>query len=105
MLVELIEEIDPVRGITNRSSGKMGLELAKETFRRGADVTLVTGKMDVAVPTVFNQIKVESSYQMQSELERILVDQDIFIAAAAVSDFTLDKQESKISSKRKLSQN
>lgn len=97
------EEIDPVRGITNRSSGKMGLELAKETFRRGADVTLVTGKMDVVVPTVFNQIKVESSYQMQSELERILVDQDIFIAAAAVSDFTLDKQESKISSKRKLS--
>ncbi len=52
------EGIDPIRGITNRSSGKMGLELAKEAFRRGADVTMVTGRIDVDVPNVFNHIRV-----------------------------------------------
>jgi phosphopantothenoylcysteine decarboxylase/phosphopantothenate--cysteine ligase len=97
------EDIDPIRGITNRSSGKMGLELAKEAFRRGADVTLVTGRMDVDVPNIFNNIKVESTQEMQIELGKILHDQDIFIAAAAVSDFAMEKQESKISSKDNLS--
>jgi phosphopantothenoylcysteine decarboxylase/phosphopantothenate--cysteine ligase len=96
------EDIDPIRGITNRSSGKMGLELAKEAFRRGADVTMVTGRMDVDVPNIFNNKKVESTHQMQGELGKILHDQDIFIAAAAVSDFAVEKQESKISSKDDL---
>ena len=96
------EDIDPIRGITNRSSGKMGLELAKEAFRRGADVTMVTARMDVDVPPVINQIKVESTHQMQSEIEKILEEQDIFIAAAAVSDFAVEKKESKISSKNEL---
>ena len=41
------EEIDSVRGITNRSSGKMGLEIAREAFIQGADVTMITGKIDV----------------------------------------------------------
>ncbi|NYB51859.1 MAG: bifunctional phosphopantothenoylcysteine decarboxylase/phosphopantothenate--cysteine ligase CoaBC [Methanobacteriaceae archaeon] len=92
------EEIDPIRGITNRSSGKMGLELAKEAFRRGAEVTMITGRMEVAVPSIFNQIKIESTYQMQEELEKILIDHDVFISAAAVSDFTVETNDSKISS-------
>ena len=96
------EDIDPVRGITNRSSGKMGLELAKEAFRRGANVTMITGRIDVDIPTIFNHIKVESTHQMQTELVKILSSHDIFIAAAAVSDFAAEKQESKISSKDDL---
>jgi len=96
------EDIDPIRGITNRSSGKMGLELAKEAFRRGAEVTMVTGRMDVDVPKVFNQVKVESTHKMQRELEKLLIDHDVFISAAAVSDFTVEKAESKISSQDNL---
>jgi phosphopantothenoylcysteine decarboxylase/phosphopantothenate--cysteine ligase len=92
------EDIDPIRGITNRSSGKMGLELAKEAFRRDADVTMVTGRIDVEVPKVFNHIKVESAQQMQKALEKNLIDHDVFIAAAAVSDFTVEKSGSKLSS-------
>jgi phosphopantothenoylcysteine decarboxylase / phosphopantothenate---cysteine ligase len=96
------EDIDPVRGISNRSSGKMGLEMAQEAFRRGADVTMVTGRMDVDVPSIFNHIMVESTHQMQIELEKNLIEYDIFISAAAVSDFTVEKQESKISSSDNL---
>lgn len=96
------EDIDPIRGITNRSSGKMGLELAKESFRRGANVTMVTGRMDVEVPQIFNQVKVESTHQMQRELEKTLIGHDVFISAAAVSDFTVEKTGSKISSQDNL---
>ncbi len=96
------EGIDPIRGITNRSSGKMGLEIAKEAFRRGAEVTMITGRMEVDVPSIFNQIKVESTHQMQMELQKILIDQDIFISAAALADFTVEKHDSKISSSNDL---
>jgi len=99
------EGIDPIRGITNRSSGKMGLELAKEAFRRSADVTMVTGRIDVDVPKVFNHIRVESTQEMHDELQKILIDFDVFLSAAAVSDFTLKKQGSKISSQNDLTIN
>jgi phosphopantothenoylcysteine decarboxylase / phosphopantothenate---cysteine ligase len=92
------EDIDPIRGITNRSSGKMGVELAKEAFRRGADVTMITGRVEVEIPKVFNHIKIESSRVMAKALEENLIDHDVFIAAAAVSDFTVEKNTSKISS-------
>ncbi len=96
------EGIDPIRGITNRSSGKMGLEMAKEAFRRGAEVTMVTGRMEVEVPNIFKHIKVESTLDMQNALEENLIDHDVFISAAAVSDFTVEKQESKITSSNDL---
>jgi phosphopantothenoylcysteine decarboxylase / phosphopantothenate---cysteine ligase len=83
------EDIDPIRGITNRSSGKMGVELAKEAFRHGAEVTIITGRVEVEIPKVFNRIKVESSQEMAKALEENLIDCDVFIAAAAVSDFTV----------------
>jgi phosphopantothenoylcysteine decarboxylase / phosphopantothenate---cysteine ligase len=92
------EDIDPIRGITNRSSGKMGVELAKEAFRRGADVTMITGRVEVDIPKVFNHIKIESSRVMAKALEENLIDHDVFIAAAAVSDFTVEKSGTKISS-------
>lgn len=94
------EEIDPIRGITNRSSGKMGLEIAKEAYRRGAEVTMVTGRVDVEIPSVFNCLEVESTMDMAQALEDNLKDHDIFIAAAAVSDFVVEKSQSKISSQK-----
>ena len=81
------ESIDPVRGITNKSSGKTGVEIAREAFIRGADVTMLCGKMDVPVPCIFREIKVESTDEMQGELNNLIKNQDIFISAAAISDF------------------
>ena len=85
------EAIDPVRGITNRSSGKTGVEIAREAFIRGADVTILCGRMDVPVPRIFKVVKVESTEEMQGELKKLLKNQDIFISAAAVSDFIPEK--------------
>ncbi len=96
------ERIDAVRGITNRSSGKMGLEIAREAFIQGADVTMLTGKMDVNVPKIIENINVESTEEMEKELKKLLPENDVFVAAAAVSDFTveesLNKKSDKISS-------
>lgn len=93
------EEIDAVRGITNRSSGKMGLEIAREAFIQGADVTMITGKMDVPVPKIIENISVESTEQMADELKKLLPKYDIFVSAAAVSDFTVEKSLNKKSNK------
>ena len=93
------EEIDAVRGITNRSSGKMGLEIAREAFIQGADVTMITGKMDVTVPKILENISVESTEQMEDELKKLLPENDVFISAAAVSDFTVEKSLNKKSDK------
>jgi len=100
------EEIDSVRGITNLSSGKMGIEIAKEAFLQGANVTLVTGRMDVHVPKVFKRVKVVSTEEMKSKIIKMLPENDVFISAAAVSDFTVEKSSSvkanKISSEEDL---
>lgn len=94
------EKIDEVRGITNRSSGKMGIEIAKEAFIRGADVTLINGKMSANVPNVFNLIDVESVREMRNAVLEQVKNNDIFISAAAVSDFIpkIESGENKISS-------
>ncbi|MFY9638894.1 MAG: bifunctional phosphopantothenoylcysteine decarboxylase/phosphopantothenate--cysteine ligase CoaBC [Methanobacterium sp.] len=103
------EEIDNVRGITNRSSGKMGLEIAREAFIQGADVTMVTGRMEVPIPEVFERVQAESTEEMQSALIKLLPENDIFISAAAVSDFTVEKtsieKKGKISSEENLTVN
>lgn len=97
------EAIDSVRGITNRSSGKMGVEIAKQAYIQGADVTLVTGRMEVHVPKLFERVEVESTEEMQIELEKLLPENHVFVAAGAVSDFTVDKSSNeKISSKEEL---
>ena len=93
------EKIDAVRGITNRSSGKMGLEIAREAFIQGADVTMITGKMDVTIPKIIENISVESTEQMGEELKILLPKYDVFISAAAVSDFTVKKSLNNTSDK------
>ncbi|MGB7970134.1 MAG: bifunctional phosphopantothenoylcysteine decarboxylase/phosphopantothenate--cysteine ligase CoaBC [Methanobacterium sp.] len=93
------EKIDAVRGITNRSSGKMGLEIAREAFIQGADVTMITGKMDVTIPKIIENISVESTAQMGEELKKLLPKNDVFISAAAVSDFTVEKSSNNTSDK------
>ncbi len=96
------ERIDPIRGITNKSSGKMGVEIAKEAFTRGADVMLIHGNITADVPRALKTVKVESTSDMYDEVKKLVVDQDIFISVAAVSDFSVQKpfteQLSKISS-------
>ncbi|MBI5679685.1 MAG: bifunctional phosphopantothenoylcysteine decarboxylase/phosphopantothenate--cysteine ligase CoaBC [Methanobacterium sp.] len=98
------EAIDEIRGITNKSSGKMGVEIAKEAFIRGADVTMICGNMSVDVPKAFDVVNVESVAQMQDSVRKLVPDYDIFISAAAVSDFIpkTDIQTNKISSSQDL---
>lgn len=93
------EAIDSVRGITNMSSGKMGLEIAREAFIQGADVTMVNGRVDVPIPGLFERFDVTSASEMINKLTDLLPENDIFISAAAVSDFKLECSDSqKISS-------
>ncbi len=97
------EEIDPIRGISNRSSGKMGLELAKEAYIRGANLTILAAHHEVSLPKVFNVIDAESSVIMSKKTNELVPDFDIFISTAAISDFTpINKENSKISSSYNL---
>ena len=89
------EPIDSVRGITNKSSGKMGLALAKEAYIRGADLTLVVANVSVEIPSVFDVVRVETSSEMNEAILRLVPDFDIFISAAAVSDFEFRKKSDK----------
>ncbi|MGZ7067155.1 MAG: bifunctional phosphopantothenoylcysteine decarboxylase/phosphopantothenate--cysteine ligase CoaBC [Methanobacterium sp.] len=98
------EKIDEFRGVTNRSSGKMGVEIAKEAFIRGAEVTLIKGKMNTSIPNVFNVLEVESTYEMRNAVLEQVKNHDIFISAAAVSDFIpkIESEENKISSEKDI---
>ncbi|MGN0243105.1 MAG: bifunctional phosphopantothenoylcysteine decarboxylase/phosphopantothenate--cysteine ligase CoaBC [Lachnospiraceae bacterium] len=82
-----MERIDPVRFISNHSSGKMGYALAKHCMLRGADVTLVTGKTNLEPPMFVNVIHVESARDMYEAVVQHFDTQDIVIKAAAVADY------------------
>jgi phosphopantothenoylcysteine decarboxylase/phosphopantothenate--cysteine ligase len=82
------EKLDPVRYITNRSSGKMGYALAEQAQQLGAQVTLISGPVSLATPNHVNTIDVESAAEMYTQVMQHIVDQDIMIAAAAVADYT-----------------
>ncbi|MBQ5153617.1 bifunctional phosphopantothenoylcysteine decarboxylase/phosphopantothenate--cysteine ligase CoaBC [Macrococcoides caseolyticum] len=82
-----IETIDPVRYLTNRSSGKMGYSLAEAANLRGADVTLVSADVGISVPNGVRHIKTESAQDMFNAV-RDNMEQDIIIKAAAVADYT-----------------
>lgn len=82
-----IEKIDPVRYITNHSTGKMGFSIAKSALLRGADVTLVTGKNSCEPIYGVSQIKVSSAIEMENAINAEAESSDIIIMAAAVSDF------------------
>ena len=82
------EAIDPVRFITNHSTGKMGVAVAKVAMYRGAEVTLVAGHMDVAPPPFVKVIPIGSAQEMFEAVRDEAVNADIVIKAAAVADYT-----------------
>ena len=86
------EYIDPVRFITNKSSGKQGYEIAKSLSNRGFDTTLISGPTNLDVSENINLIKVETAEEMFKATQQNLPT-DIAIFAAAVSDFKINKRE------------
>lgn len=82
------ENIDPVRFITNHSTGKMGFAIAENAMLRGADVTVVAGHTDVKPPMFVNVVKAESAEDMFQEVTKRQKDFDIIIKSAAVADYT-----------------
>ena len=82
------EPIDPVRGITNSSSGKMGYAIVQALLDAGARVTLVSGPASIVPPADAKLVKVSSASQMFDEVKANFADVDVFFSVAAVSDYT-----------------
>ena len=82
------EPIDPVRFITNHSSGKMGIAIARAAMQRGAQVTLVCAHCDVEPPMFVDVVKVQTAQEMFEAVTGKAAEQDIIIKAAAVADYT-----------------
>ncbi|MGD8999719.1 MAG: bifunctional phosphopantothenoylcysteine decarboxylase/phosphopantothenate--cysteine ligase CoaBC [Granulosicoccaceae bacterium] len=85
------EAIDPMRFISNRSSGKMGYALAEACVEAGARVTLVSGPVCLPPPERVIRVDVESAAQMHEAVQALLADTDLFISAAAVADYRPDR--------------
>ncbi|MFR0824313.1 MAG: bifunctional phosphopantothenoylcysteine decarboxylase/phosphopantothenate--cysteine ligase CoaBC [Anaerotignum faecicola] len=81
------ESVDPVRYITNHSTGKMGYELAKAAMLRGAEVTLVSGVTNLEPPMFVDYVQVKSAGDMFETMKSRFLDNDIIIKAAAVADY------------------
>lgn len=91
------EQIDPIRFISNKSSGRMGREIALEIWRRGADVTMVTSKVSNLTLPAFREISVWSVKDMEKAvLKEIEKGCHLFVSAAAASDFLVDMEDKKI---------
>src|SRR5256885_7563786 len=82
------EAIDPVRGITNLSSGKMGFALALACAEAGAEVTLIAGPTPLATPAGVTRVDVKSAGDMANAVESHVKTSEIFVAVAAVADYT-----------------
>ncbi|ABY23690.1 phosphopantothenoylcysteine decarboxylase [Renibacterium salmoninarum ATCC 33209] len=87
------EPLDPVRFLGNRSSGKQGVALAIAARNAGADVTLIVGHLEVAVPDGVRVIQVDTALELQASAENAASDADLIIMAAAVADFRPDHTE------------
>ncbi|CAN5238380.1 bifunctional phosphopantothenoylcysteine decarboxylase/phosphopantothenate--cysteine ligase CoaBC [soil metagenome] len=96
------ESIDSVRVITNRSSGKMGIALAEECYRRGADVLLLRSQSSQKVSTPVKQITFRSAADLSTLIKQYVVNYDIIIHTAAVSDFTIVPFKGKIDSDQSI---
>ncbi len=97
-----VEELDPVRYISNYSSGKMGYAIAKMAKKMGASVTLISGPVNIKPPYGVNIVSVKSAEEMFSACKSFLQDADIFIMSAAVCDYKPDKRaEQKIKKDKK----
>lgn len=81
------EKIDPVRFITNHSSGKMGYALAQVAHELGHDVTLVSGPVTIAPPDKVKMVRVKSAAEMAAAMKSAAVDADVVISCAAVADY------------------
>lgn len=81
------EAIDPVRFITNHSTGKMGYAIARQAMLRGADVTLVSGPVSIAPPPFVKVIHTESAQDMFDAVTSLSDEQDIIIKSAAIADY------------------
>jgi len=85
------EPIDAVRGITNRSSGKMGYSIARVALAAGAEVTIVSGPVNQSVPAGAHVTQVQSAAEMFEAVKKNAARADIFIGVAAVADYRVDK--------------
>jgi phosphopantothenoylcysteine decarboxylase/phosphopantothenate--cysteine ligase len=81
------EPIDPVRAITNRSSGKQGYALAQAALDYGADVTLISGPTDLSTPVGAQRLNITTAEEMLSSVSTVMPETDVLIMAAAVADF------------------
>lgn len=81
------EAIDPVRGLTNLSSGKMGFAIARAAHEAGAQVTLVAGPVGLPTPRGVGRVNVKSALNMQKSLELLVANATVFVSAAAVADW------------------
>ena len=84
-----IAPIDPVRYITNKSTGKMGYAIAEEAKSRGAEVILISGPTNLEIPTGIEFIRVKTNSEMKEAVEKHYKDSDIVVKSAAVSDFKM----------------
>jgi phosphopantothenoylcysteine decarboxylase/phosphopantothenate--cysteine ligase len=82
------EDLDPVRYLGNRSSGRMGYAIAADAARRGADVTLVTGPTSIAAPAVREVVRVRSAAEMHQAVMARASEMAVVVMAAAVADYT-----------------
>ena len=87
------EDLDPVRFLGNRSSGKMGYALAAQALRRGAEVTLVSGPVHLAGPPKADLVQVRSAREMHEAVMQRFAKTDVVIMAAAVADYRPEKRE------------
>ncbi len=85
------EPVDPVRFLSNRSSGLMGVEIASAAWRRGADVTLIAGPLEVALPVGVHVVHVETTAQMRDAVRDAMPTADLLVMAAAPADFTVSE--------------
>ena len=84
------EAVDPVRFLSNRSTGKMGAAIAAAAWRRGGDVTLVAGPLEIVSPVGVRHVAVETTEEMRDAVVRALADTDVLVMAAAPADFRVD---------------
>lgn len=99
------EPLDPVRILTNRSSGKMGIALAKEAFFRGGEVVLISGNISETIPGVFSHVNyIRTAEEMLQQTKKHITQVDMAFFTAAVSDFSpKHSSKTKISSESGLS--
>lgn len=99
------EKIDPVRYISNRSSGKMGFSIAEAARDEGGLVSLISGPVSLKTPDKIKRINVESADEMFNEVNKVINNFDFFISTAAVADFKPEKIENQKIKKEKKSNN